>query len=89
MKKIYKYPISLHGVTTIVDVPGTGKVLYCGLDPGDEVCVWIQVSAKPGEAATRIVIHTIFTGEEFVASNLTYVNSFNTGPLAIHCFQEK
>lgn len=88
MKKVLKYPITGYGVTTI-EVPGTGKVLCCDTDPVGDICVWIQVSTKAGESSTSIVIHSIFTGDEFLGSNLAYINSLKTGTLMIHCFQEK
>lgn len=88
MKKIFKYPISGYG-TTILEIPGQGKVLHCGVDLNSQLCVWIQVSARIGESPTKVVIHTFMTGEEFMASNLSYINTFTTGPLVIHAFQEK
>lgn len=87
MRKIFKYPLIGHGIT-VIEVPGAGKALYAGLDPGGNICVWVQVSGKAGEATTIMRFHVVFTGEEYNASVLKYVNSMIQGPFIFHVFQE-
>lgn len=86
MRTVWKY--SLMPGEQIIEVPGSGYPVGCGLDPQGHPCIWFIVHPK-AETRETVKVHVYGTGQNDIETTdiLDPVGSFVWAPgLMVHVF---
>lgn len=85
MKVIWKYPLNLVAdKAEPIFVPSDYEILSAGLDPKNQLCVWIAVDSD-SIARTPLYFTIVGTGH-FEPEGFTYLDTVKTGPFMWHIY---
>ena len=84
MKKVFKYPLSLHSVTQLIPFENELDVLYVGLDPQGIPHVWVLVDSDL--PSKPIIFYVVGTEHDLPQDATHYVGSYADRLFMWHVF---
>jgi hypothetical protein len=83
MKTVWKYPLRIDEASQAIPMPKRAKILYAGLDPKGNSCVWAVVDTEL--AVETVTVHIRGTGHP-LPPDVRHVGSIQQGEFIGHVF---
>ena len=86
MKTIYKYPIGSFD-STLLKLPKKHTLLHAGLDPKEQICVWIELDTDDLPSLYKqLKVSLVGTGCPIPKDTPEYFNTFLDGSFVWHVY---